>query len=143
MRIAFKEYNELIGLMNGIYHEIALKLKLTDSEFDILYALSAHEEGCYQSALYKQTGMTKSTANTTIKKMEREELLYLTHGEGRNTCVFLTEKGKQLMKDTIYKVIQMENEIYDSWSKEEQEIFLRLNQDFVEKLNEKVKKNLG
>ena len=142
MRNAFREYNKLIGLIDGIYHEIALKLKLTDSEFDILYALSVHEEGCYQSVLYKQTGMTKSTVNTTIKKMEREELLYLTHGEGRNTCVFLTEKGKQLMKDTIYKVIQMENEIYDSWSKEEQEVLVRLSRDFVEKLNEKFRKNL-
>lgn len=138
MRIAFKECNELISLIEGCYHEAALKLNLTDSEFDILYVLSAHEEGCKQSILYKETGMTKSTANTTIKKMEREQLLYLTRGTGRNTCVFLTEKGKQLMENTIYKVIQMENEIYDSWSKEEQEVFLKLNRDFVEQLNKKI-----
>ncbi len=139
MRIAFKECNEFMSLIDGCYHEAALKLNLTDSEFDILYTLSAHEEGCYQSILYKETGMTKSTVNTTVKKMEKEQFIYLTRGTGRNTCVFLTEKGKLLMEDTIYKVIQMENEIYDSWSKEEQELFVRLNKDFAKKLDEKIK----
>lgn len=138
MRIALKEYNEIMGLICGSYHEAALRLHLSDSEMGILYVLCSHESGCYQKVLYQETGMTKSTVNSAIKKMEQEGILYLKPGEGRNTCVFLTEKGQQLVENTVYKVIQMENEIFDSWSEEEQEIFLHLNRDFLERLEQKV-----
>lgn len=139
MRMAFREYVELTGMIESVYHEAALKLNLTDSEMDVLYVLCAHEPGCYQSILCKETGRTKSTINSTVKKMEREGIVYLTPGEGRNTCVFLTEQGKQLMEHTVYKIIDMENEIYESWTQEEQQLFLQLNRDYVEKLGEMVK----
>lgn len=70
--------------------------------------------------------------------MEREELLYVTPGTGRNTQVFLTEKGKQLMENTVYRMIEIENEIYNAWTSQEQELFMRLNRDFAEKLKERV-----
>lgn len=137
--MAFREYVELTGMIEGVYHEAALKLKLTDSEMDVLYVLAAHEQGCNQSVLYKETGRTKSTINSTVKKMEKEGMLYLTPGAGRNTCVFLTEQGRELMERTVYKIIDMENKIYESWTKEEQQIYLRLNKDYVEKLGKMVK----
>lgn len=40
--------------------------------------------------------------------------------------VFLTEKGRKLMEDTVYKVIQIENTIYDTWTPEEQKLFMKL-----------------
>lgn len=83
--------------------------------------------------------MTKSTVNSAVKKMEQQDLVCLKPGEGRNTLVSLTEKGQQLAKDTVYKIFQMENEIFDSWSVEEQKIFLRLNREFQERLEQKVK----
>ena len=55
------------------------------------------------------------------------QVKYLTPGEGRNTMVFLTEKGRKLMEDTVYKVIQIENTIYDTWTPEEQKLFMKLN----------------
>ena len=70
--------------------------------------------------------------------MEREELIYVTPGTGRNTQVFLTEKGKQLMENTVYRMIEIENEIYNAWTSQEQELFMRLNRDFAEKLKERV-----
>ena len=44
------------------------------------------------------------------------------------------------MEDTVYKVIQIENTIYDTWTSEEQELFMKLNCDFAEKLQEKINK---
>ena len=44
------------------------------------------------------------------------------------------------MEDTVYKVIQIENTIYDTWTSEEQELFMKLNCDFAEKLREKINK---
>lgn len=135
MNISFKEFNKIIGQIDSTYHEAALKLNLTDSEFDILYVLCAHEPGCCQSVLYKETWMTKSTANSAINKMKKADILYLKPGSGRNTLVYLTDKGKQLAHETVYKIIQMENEIYESWSRDEQELFITLNKDYADKLS--------
>lgn len=139
MKSAFEEWPYIEGMMQSAYHEAALKMKLSDSEFSILYVFNAHQEGCNQSVLYKEACMTKSTVNSAIRKMEQKNLLYLTPGEGRNTMVFLTEKGHKLMEDTVYKVIQIENTIYDTRTPEEQELFMKLNRDFAEKLRDKIK----
>ncbi len=108
MESRFKEWVYIEGLMQSAYHESALKMNLSDSEFWILYVFNFHQEGCNQSVLYKEACLTKSTVNSAIRKMEQKDLLYLTPGEGRNTMVFLTEKGRKLMEDTVYKVIQIE-----------------------------------
>lgn len=139
MKSAFQEYTQLMGMIDSAYHEATLKLHLTDSAMDILYVLTVHGQGCPQSALYKESGMSKSTVNSAIRKMEKEQLLYLTPGFGRNTCVFLTEKGQKLQEETIYRIMQIENTIYDSWTKEEQETFMRLSRDFARKLSDGVK----
>ena len=39
MKVEFKEFNSIIGKINGIYHEAALKMGMSDSERDILYVL--------------------------------------------------------------------------------------------------------
>ena len=53
---------------------------------------------------------------------------------------YTIEKGKKLMEDTVYRVIEIENEIYNGWTPEERELFMKLNRDFAEKLRDKVKK---
>ena len=121
MYSAFKEFYNLLSQLNNAYHDAALKLGLTDSELDILYSLNEHGSGCNQSIFYKETGTTKSTINS---------------GTGRNTCVFLTEKGEELMKNTAHRLIAIENAIFESWSAEEQQIFIKLNRDFAVKFTE-------
>lgn len=138
MKIAFKEYYNILGQIDSAYHDAALKLGITDSELDILYSLSIHGSGCYQSFFYKETGTTKSTINSSVRKMEKAGILYLEPGPGRNTCVFLTEDGQKLLENTINKIIQIENDIFESWSPEEQQMYMHLSRDFAEKFAKKV-----
>ena len=107
MESRFKEWSYIEGLVQSAYHEAALKMNLSDSEFWILYVFNFHQEGCNQSVLYKEACLTKSTVNSAIR---------------------------------VYKVIQIENTIYDTWTSEEQELFMKLNCDFAEKLREKINK---
>ena len=80
MESRFKEWVYIEGLMQSAYHESALKMNLSDSEFWILYVFNFHQEGCNQSVLYKEACLTKSTVNSAIRKMEQKDLLYLTPG---------------------------------------------------------------
>jgi DNA-binding MarR family transcriptional regulator len=68
----FKEWVYIEGLMQSAYHEAALKMNLSDSEFWILYVFNFHQEGCNQSVLYKEACLTKSTVNSAIRKMEQK-----------------------------------------------------------------------
>lgn len=128
-----------MGRIENAYHEAALKMKMSDSEMDILYVLYSYPEGCNQSVLYKQSCLTRSTVNTALKKMEGKGVLSILPGEGRNTRVVATDSGRELIENTVCRVIAIENEIYDSWSREEQEIFMRINRDYAQKLSERVK----
>ena len=138
MEPAFKDWSYIDGLMASAYHEAALKMNLSDSELSILYVLNVHHGECNQSILYKEACLKKTTVNSAIRKMEQKELLYLTPGTGRNTQVFLTENGQKLMEKTVYRLVEIENEIYNSWTSQEQELFVKLSRDFAEKLKEKV-----
>lgn len=133
-----KEFNIINGAINGYYHEAALKLGISDAEMNVLYVLSYEGSGCYQSLLYKNTGMTRSTVNTIIRRFEKEELLYLKSGKGRNTCVFLTEKGEKYLKDTVQKIVDIENRIFKGWPEEDRAEFLRLNQKYADELKDEI-----
>ena len=95
MYSAFKEFYNLLSQVDSAYHDAALKLGLTDSELDILYSLNEHGSGCNQSIFYKETGTTKSTINSAVRRMEQAGYLYETrnraehlrfsHGKRRGT----------------------------------------------------------
>ena len=53
--------------------------------------------------------------------------------------MYFTEKGRQLAKDTVLKVIEIENEIFASWSDEEKSIYIDLTQRYLTDFKEKVK----
>lgn len=139
MEVAFKEFNQILGNINAAYHEVCVKLGISDSEFDILYILCDLGDGCNQSAIYKNSGLGKTTINSAIKKMEKKGYIRIEQGTGRNTLVYLTEMGKELSAKTAERIIEIENAIFHSWSKEEQNIFVELNKKYLEEFNERVR----
>lgn len=85
------------------------------------------------------SGASKQTINSALRKLESEGIVYLETFEGRKKKVHLTEKGGQLAKDTVLRVIEAENEIFASWSDEEKSIYIDLTQRYLADFKEKVK----
>lgn len=140
MDVKYREINIVFESIDVQYHEVANKFGLSDEEFDILYILVQSEDFIPQKRIYQETGKRRSTVNSAIKKLEREGVLELKAIDGRSTQVRLTDKGRKLAYDTVVKVIEIENKIYDGWSKEEGETLLRLNREFLEQFTEEVGK---
>lgn len=134
MKSAFQEFNQIDGQIESCYHEVALKMGLSDSVFWILYVLVTDAPNILQTDLIRTTGMSKTTVNTALKKMERSGILELSAAGGRNTCVQLTDKGHLLAEKTVCRLVALENQIYESWSPEEQAMLVRLNRDYAVKL---------
>lgn len=140
MEVKFRKINEYFSKTDIAYHEASKRLGISDSYFNILYVLYEMGDGLSQKEICDITGLSKTTVNTSIKKMEGEGLVELKAIDGKKFGLYLSKTGRKLQKDTVVKIIQIENEIYDSWTKKEQEIMERLNEDFLEQFNKKIEK---
>ena len=129
-----KEFNRIFKECNHIYHDIALKLGLSDSGFDILYTLCEIGDGCLQKDICDATMLSKQTIHSSVQKLAKDGYLSLQPGKGRDLHIHLTSAGKALMEEKITPAIQTENLAFTDMSKDKQEEFLRLNRKYIDSL---------
>ena len=134
-----RRINYLITETDAVYHNIALRLGLSDSTMMILYVLTDAGGQCPLSAIYRQTGYSKQTVNSALRKLETDSMVYLRPADGKSKVVCLTENGTALAARTAQKVLDAENEIYASWPAEELENYLRLTEKYLDALRKKSK----
>lgn len=134
MHPGMKEYNRIFKEFNNIYHDIALRLGLSDSGFDILYTIFDIGDGCLQRDICEATYLSKQTIHSSVRKLERDGYLSLKPGKGRDILIFLTPFGKALLKKKLAPAVQVENLAFTSMTEGEQQEFLRLNRKYIEGL---------
>ncbi|MCI8408919.1 MAG: MarR family transcriptional regulator [Lachnospiraceae bacterium] len=134
-----KRFNYLTNEIDAAYHEAALKLGLSDSAMLILYTICNNGEECLLSDITKLSGISKQTLNSALRKLEGEEIVYLEKFSGKKKRICLTEKGRLLVKETVYQLIKIENDIFDSWTKEERRSYIALTERYLSSFKNKIK----
>lgn len=134
-----RRYNRIISEIDEVYHEIAVKQGFSDSVMAILYVLSENEGKCRLTDLIKQTAVNKQTINSALRKLEKEDIVYLEAAGGKSKRVCLTEQGFITVHETVEKVMEVERKIYASWSKEEWELYVQLTERYLCQLREEMK----
>lgn len=134
-----KRFNYLLGETEAIYHEVSLKLGLSDSAMKVLYTICDNGGSCLLQEICRRSGLSKQTLNSAIRKLEREGMLYLESTGGRVKKVCLTGEGETLVSRTALRIIKMENAIFSFWSKEDVETYLELTERFLLDLKKKSK----
>lgn len=137
MNAQMKHFNLLVSEIDTAYHDAALKLGMSDSAMLVLYTLCSYGGECMLGDI--TSGASKQTINSALRKLETEGIVYLEIFGGRKKKVYLTDKGRQLAGDTVFRVIEAENEIFASWSDEEKRIYIDLTQRYLTDFKEKVK----
>ena len=99
MSPALIEFNHIYKDFNDIYHDLAIKLNMSDSIFDIFYYLCEAGDGCMQRDICRSSCLPKQTVNSSIRKLEQQGYLTLTPGKGRGMYIYLTETGKQFVSE--------------------------------------------
>jgi DNA-binding MarR family transcriptional regulator len=132
-----KRFNYLLGEMDAVYHDISLKLGLSDSISKILYAICDCGDRCSLSRICHQTGLSKQTVNSAIRKLESEGIIYLEAMDGKAKEVCLTPSGKVFSARTARRILDLENEILASWPPEAVAQYLALTEQFLLALREK------
>ena len=136
---SLKRLNYLQSEMSVVYHEMSSTVGQSDSVIQILYTICNNGgESCLLRDICNLTGLPKQTINSALRKLESDDVLYLESAGFRNKRVVLTEKGKQLAMQTAGKVIDAENRIFDQWGAEAAEMFLALNERYLECLRKEL-----
>ena len=134
-----KRYNYLFGETNAAYHQMYLKVGLSDSAAMILYTILEHGDSCLLKNICRSTGLSKQTINSALRKLEEEGIVYLEGMDGKKKRACLTEEGKRTAERTVVKLIEIENGILASWPREELEWYLELTERYLVALKGKVK----
>lgn len=128
--------NNVLSEINGLYHDLAQHLGVSDSVLGILYTAQCHGGACSLRQICLLTGMSKQTLNSALRKMEAEGLLSLQAVDGKQKKVCLTPAGKELASRTAVVELDLETSILDNWGPEETEAFLRLNERYLQCLRQ-------
>lgn len=134
-----KRFNHLLGEIEAVYHEMALKFGQSDSVMNILYTICDYGESCPLQEICRRSGISKQTINSALRKLEREGIVYSEQAGVKGKKVCLTEKGKELVGDTAVRVIEAENGILASWPEEDVKKYLELTERFLVGIKEKAK----
>lgn len=139
---AARRYNRIISEIDEVYHEIAVRQGFSNSAMQILYTLSDNDGQCRLTDLIKLSGVNKQTANSALRRLEKEDIVFLEPAGGKSKRVCLTEKGFAVARETVDQVLEIENRIYASWSKEEWELYVQLTERYMCQLRDAMKEIL-
>lgn len=132
-----KRYNYLSGEIESTYHEMSIKLGLSDSAMRILYTICDSGTDCPLQEIRRLSGLTKQTVNSALRKLEAEGIIYLEPLGPKHKNVCLTEEGKLLAQQTAGRILALENDIFASWPREDVERYLALTEAYLHALQEK------
>ena len=129
-----RRFNYLMSEANAAYHRLTVKLGISDSESVILYTLCNYNGRCLLGDIIKLSGTSKQTINSALRVLEADGMVTLEAESGRRKAVILTEKGKELAKNTVARMIRVENEIFAACDPEELATCIRFAQRYLDEL---------
>lgn len=122
--------NSLTNDLNALYHQAALKFGISDSAMFVLYMIHDKGDPCLLYDICKESGVSKQTINSAIRKLESEGILYLEQDKGNTKRVCLTEKGKVHVARTGARLFEAECKAFSDWTDEEVSLYLMLMEKY-------------
>ena len=115
-----------------------LRLGIADSTMRILYTILDNGERCLLSDVYKQSGISKQTVNSALRKLESGNMVYLENHKGKAKTVCLTDAGKALVQQTAARLYDAERRALETWTGEEIDQHIALLEKYLHALTEQV-----
>lgn len=126
MTNVLKDINCLANELDMLYHQAARKLGLSDSALCILYMIYEKGDGCSLRELCSESGISKQTINSSLRKLEHDGILYLEQGRGKTKHIRLTQQGHALTMSTAARLYDAERRALRDWTAQELADHLRL-----------------
>lgn len=137
-REKIKKINCLSNDLDRVYHKAALKFNVSDSVLCVLYMIHEKGDGCFLYDICSESGIAKQTINSAVRKLERENFIFLESGTKKKKRVFLTEKGKSILTKTAVPLFKAECNALKEWSEEKLNLYIQLTEEFIFHLNRQI-----
>ncbi len=134
-----REFNRIYKEFDDLWHETALHIGLSDSAFDILYSVYCLGDGCLQRDICALSFGRKQTINSAIQKLVKEGMLLMKQGKGREMHIYLTEDGKDFVKQKVEPLVEIENSVWKEMPLEERQELIRLTKQYVDGYHAKIR----
>lgn len=129
---SLKKFNNMHYELEAVYHDISVKFGISDSAMVILYELCSNGGKCSFGSILENSGLTKQTVSSSLKKLEVNKIISFLPGDGRRKNIQLTEYGRQYASNTVSKMIDAENQALGKWTDEEFDMFCELYKRYAE-----------
>lgn len=138
-----RRINCLTNDMDALYHQAARIFGIADSLLIVLYSILELGDECLLSAVCSESGLTKQTINSALRKLEADEILFLTREKGNSKRIHLTEKGRCVVSQTAERLYQAECSAFHDWTDEEFDRYLNLGEKYKQSLQREINKMKG
>lgn len=100
---------------------------LTIGQPKILDYLSEHD-GANQKEIANGCNIEPGSLTSVLNRMEDKQLIErrMLNNNRRSYHIYLTEKGKKLQKEVVSTLNELEENAFNNFSKDEQEIFMEM-----------------
>ena len=107
-----RDVNNIYKKNCAVYYKLASHYGLTETMFDILYFVRENEDCTTQAQICNNLYLRKQTVNTALKKLEKEGCIYLEKdvGNRKNKTIHFTEKGNELVRNTVDHALKWREE---------------------------------
>ena len=134
------KYNQLHSECDELYRDYATKIGLSDCAFWIIYFLGEADDAPTQSEMVETIHIPKQTINSSLKKLEKDNLVRMEQENGkRGKRVFLTKDGENLFNKSIFPIIKAEAKASKVLTNEEMTIFLDIFSKYAQALKKELK----
>ena len=133
-----RDVNRIYKKNCAVYYRLASHYGLTETMFDILYFVRENEDCGTQAQLCNNLYLRKQTVNSALKKLEKEGYIYLAKdgGNRKNKTIHFTEKGEELVRNTVDHVFDVEKKAFERLNAEERERVLYYGLKHIQVLEE-------
>lgn len=138
-----KAMNYQVKKIEAIYYKLALNLKMSESEFWILYMLSEAEQEYSQQKISEELSISKQTINSAIQDLLQREYIFLELSpvSARRKNVRMTEKGKRFVEESIVPLQEAEREASLKMDSFSQSQYVTLSQAYAANLQREIEKS--
>jgi len=123
-----KKINQLYKQQDELYHNFAVRCRVSDTALWVLYSICSSEQPFTQYDLANTWFFPKQTVNSAITGLEKEGMIALVPlpGTRNRKNVLLTEAGRSFCERTVIPLLEAEERTYLQFSDDERQTFFAL-----------------
>lgn len=142
LRRYIEQIDQLVKEQDAIYRKAAAMYGMSNTVFGVLYTVSAIEGDCTQQEVCRRCYWAKQTVNTAIAGLVKQGYVVLEaiSGTRNEKRILLTEKGRELIRNTTDQVLAAEQNAYARLSQEERESYHQIFSKLTFFLQEEIEK---